>query len=180
MDAITCLKERRSVRKFTEEAIPTALLEEIVEAARYAPSWKNSQTVRYIALYDPQEKAKLAETCTLTNPYNSKIICRSAVLVIVVSRCGVSGYEPDGTPSTPLGDHWTSFDAGIAAQSFCLAAHSKGVGTVILGIYDHRRVAELLELPEGEQVSALIAAGYPEKIGTAPARKSVGELLSIR
>ncbi len=52
----------------------------------------------------------------------------------------MSGYEHDGTFSTPQNDRWEVFDAGIATQTFCLAAHAKGVGSVILGIFDEEKI----------------------------------------
>lgn len=68
----------------------------------------------------------------------------------------------------------------MSAEAFCLAAHNAGVGCVILGIIDPEKIAEILGLPENQKVTALIAMGYPEKVGgTAPPRLSVDELLTI-
>ena len=61
-----------------------------------------------------------------------------------------------------------------------LAAHEYGVGTVTLGIFDEEILGKILELPEGDNVSALLAAGYPESAPAAPKKKSVKELLSWR
>ena len=54
------------------------------------------------------------------------------------------------------------FDAGIACQSFCLAAHEAGLGTVIMGIFDEDGIRNLLNIPEEQELAALIAVGYPE------------------
>ncbi len=69
------------------------------------------------------------------------------------------------------------FDAGIATQTLCLAAHEHGVGTVIMGIFDAEKVAELLQIPENEVVVALVPIGYPDEEPNAPKRKAVDELL---
>ena len=50
MTAKECIKGRRSIRKFKDTAIDHQLLEDIVETASYAPSWKHTQIVRYIAV----------------------------------------------------------------------------------------------------------------------------------
>ncbi len=50
MNAEECIRGRRSIRKFKEQSIDHALLEKVVENASYAPSWKHTQTVRYIAV----------------------------------------------------------------------------------------------------------------------------------
>ena len=72
------------------------------------------------------------------------------------------------------------FDAGIAAQTFCLAAHEKGIGTVILGVFDDKKVGEIVGVPEGQTVATVIAMGYPVFAPEMPPRKSVDELLTIQ
>ena len=52
METVQCIKERRSVRKFTDEKVPQEVVKEIVELASYAPSWKNTQTIRYMLVED--------------------------------------------------------------------------------------------------------------------------------
>lgn len=52
MNTIDCIKSRRSVRKFTEEKVPHEVLEQLVELSRWAPSWKNTQIARYVAVED--------------------------------------------------------------------------------------------------------------------------------
>ena len=46
MDAIECIKSRRSVRRYTEEVISKELMDSIIDVARMAPTWKNTQTPR--------------------------------------------------------------------------------------------------------------------------------------
>ena len=72
------------------------------------------------------------------------------------------------------------FDAGTATQSFCLAAYEKGLGTVIMGIFDEAKAASLLNVPEERELAALIPVGYPDEAPTAPRRKPVEELLSFQ
>jgi nitroreductase len=72
------------------------------------------------------------------------------------------------------------FDAGIAAQTFCLAAHDLGIGSCIMGIFDEAKVAELLQLPEGQTVSAIIPIGVPKFAPDPTPRKEVSDLLSYR
>ena len=68
---------------------------------------------------------------------------------------------------------------GIASQSFCLAAHSLGLGTVIMGLFDDT-IADLIDLPEGQAISCIIALGYPAESPAAPKRKEVSDLVSYR
>lgn len=175
-----CIKSRRSVRKYSEEEINNEVLSEIVDFARFSPSWKNTQVVRYHVVKNPDIKEKIAQNCVLGFEFNAKTIVRCKALVIVSVVTKLSGYEKDGSYSTSQEDRWEMFDAGIANQTFCLAAHSKGVGSVILGVFDENKIRQYVSLPENERVTNLIALGYPlEPAKSGPPRKEVVELLDI-
>ncbi|MCI9475436.1 MAG: nitroreductase [Emergencia sp.] len=180
MEAITCIKERRSIRKFKPEVVDHEVVREIVEAASFAPSWKNTQITRYIVVEDEAVKEKIADECVLGFTYNAKIIKNTPQLVVATYINGRSGFEKDGSYTTGKEDRWQNFDTGIAVQTFCLAAHDKGIGTVILGIFDDEKVAEAINLPEGQTVAALIPMGYPldAEAPAAPKRKEADELVS--
>lgn len=179
MTAKDCMKGRRSIRKFTQQPIDHTLLSEIIETASYAPSWKNTQVVRYIAV-EGALKDNIADECTSSYPNNGSIIKGSPVLIVVTVIKNRCGYERDGSFTTRKGDSWQMFDAGIAAQTFCLAAWEQGIGSVIEGIFDDRKVAELLAIPEEREVAALIPIGYPDEAPAAPRRKPVEELLTFQ
>lgn len=180
MNAIECIKTRRSVRAFTEKAVTADVIAEIVDIAAYAPSWKNSQTARYIAVLDPEIKDKLAKECMMGFEYNIGTASAAPAMIVVTTVNGRSGYERDGSLTTSKGTHWQSFDAGIAAQTFCLAAHDAGLGTVIMGIFDEDAVKAVVGVPEGQSVSALIAIGYPATEPVAPKRKNSDDILTVR
>ena len=180
MDAETCIRERRSVRKFLDQPVPHEVFEKIVELARYAPSWKNSQVARYHVIEDAGLKSAIADNGVLGFGYNTKTIKGAPALVVLTVVEKVCGYEADGSFSTPKEDRWEMFDAGIAAQTFCLAAHLNGVGAVILGIFDENKIASMCNFPKNEKIAALICAGYPaEPKKAAPPRKEVDEILSF-
>ncbi|MCI5722125.1 MAG: nitroreductase family protein [Firmicutes bacterium] len=181
MEAIKCIKERRSIRKFKSDKVSRDVVNEIVEAAAYAPSWKNTQITRYTVIEDEALKAKIADECVLGFKYNSSTIKAAPQLVVVSYITGRSGYEKDGSYTTSKEDRWEAFDTGIATQTFCLAAHDKGVGTVILGIFDEAMVTETIGLPEGQRVAALISMGYADcEAPEAPKRKAAEDLVSYR
>lgn len=178
MTAKECITGRRSIRRFTDRPVSHGLLSRIVETAFFAPSWKNTQITRYIAV-EGEAKAALAK-CTSLFPGNGAIMESAPVVIAVTIITGRSGYERDGSFSTPKGDRWQMYDAGIASEAFCLAAHEEGLGTVILGLFDEEEAAKLLNLPEGRQLAALIPVGYPAEAPAAPRRKTVEELLSFQ
>lgn len=178
MEAIKCIKERRSIRNFQDKAIPHEVIEEIVGAAAYAPSWKNTQVTRYLVTENKETMNKIADGCVMGFEYNIDTIRKAAALVIVTMVIGRSGMEKDGSATTSKGEDWGVFDTGIATQTFCLAAHDKGVGSVIMGVFDEAKVAEAIQVPEGQKVAALIALGYPAEEPKAPKRKAVEDLVT--
>lgn len=179
MDAKECIKGRRSIRKFTEAPIPCEVISEIVETASYSPSWKHTQITRYVAVTG-ELKERIAKECTSIYAGNAPIIDSAAVLMVITYVKNRSGFERDGSFSTSKEDRWEMFDTGISTQSLCLAAYDKGIGSVILGLFDYDEVAKILELPEGIGVAALVPMGYPAEEPNAPRRKAVEELLSFK
>lgn len=179
MDAQTCILTRRSVRQFTDQPVNRELLEKVIALAAYAPSWKNTQISRYLAIQDPAVRETIAGEFCLPGSNNNPSIIRSCPLLVaqtfMKNRCG---YNRDGTFTTDREDGWQYYDCGIAAQTFCLAAHDLGLATVIMGVFDRKRLEEYLQVPEDQELMALIAVGYPAQVGQAPKRKGVDVLLT--
>lgn len=179
MDAIQCLVSRRSVREYKDTPLSRQDIENVVEISQMASCWENTQPIRYVAVLDKELKDKIAEECTKKFPWNTENIHEAPALVILCAVKGLSGYEPDGTPSTSKGTHWQSFDAGVAAAHFCLAANALELGTLIMGRYDEGKIKEILRLPDEYDVSAIIAIGYPAVIPAANERKPLKEVLAF-
>ena len=175
MEIIEGIQTRRSVRKFQDKAVPHDVLEQIIAAAAYAPSWKNTQISRYIAIEGRETIDKLAEQYA---PFNARTLSTAPLLIAQTCVTKRSGYERDGSFTTDRGAGWEMYDCGIAAQTFCLAAHEAGLGTVILGLFDRPALEKHLHVPEGQELVALIAVGYPDQEPAAPRRKAVSDLLT--
>lgn len=181
MDTMTCINTRRSVRRFLERPVPREIIAGAVRLAQMAPSWKNTQTVRYIWVDDRKLKNTLAEQAVMGFRKNTDNLLSAPGMMIVATVHGISGYETDGTPTTGKGSHWESFDAGLAVQTLCLALHDAGLGSVIMGLFDAEKITELAKIPAGQQVSCILAVGYPAEGPHGKAvRKSPEEVLSFR
>ena len=178
MQVDVCIQTRRSVRKYSDQDISGDTLREIVDLARFSPSWKNTQITRYIAIEDPSLLGKIADD--FTPSYNSDIIRQTPVLIAVTYIKGRCGFERDGSYTTGKKDRWQMFDAGVACQTFCLAAHEYGLGTVIMGVFDESGISSLLDIQKERELAALIALGYPDIEPSAPKRKTVEDLLQYR
>lgn len=180
MNTVECLQTRRSVRRYTEDLLSHETFERIIDVARMAPTWKNTQTLRYILVQDADMIAKITEDCLLGFEHNAKTLSKCRNLVVLTQVNGICGYEKDGSFSTSKGTGWEMFDAGIAAQTFCLAAHEMGIGSCIMGVFDDAKVAEVIGLPEGQSVAALIPVGVPKFNPEPTPRKETKELISYR
>lgn len=178
MNVTECIKTRRSIRKFKPDPVDHSIIDSIVSSASYSPSWKNTQITRYIAVEDRSVLSEIADK--YTPDYNSKIIRQAPVLMAVTFVKGRCGFERGGSFTTKKEDRWQMFDAGVSCQTFCLAAWDKGLGTVIMGVFDEDGIAELLGIPEDQELGALIALGYPDIEPEAPKRKTVEQLLQYR
>jgi nitroreductase len=113
MDLLKVINERRSIRKYKNEPVSDEMIHEVLEAARRAPSWANTQVCRYIVVKDRNIKEQLSSTLTPTNPARGAIAEAPCVICIFAKR-GVSGFYK-GTAATDKGD-WFMFDAGVAME----------------------------------------------------------------
>ena len=180
MEVLEAIKSRRSVRRYQTTPVDEKTIELILEAARWAPSWANTQCWRFIVVRDGAIKNKLADTLrsgreNATNPAADAI--RNAPLTIVAcAELGKSGCH-DGVPTTDKVD-WYMFDVALAMQNLVLAAHSVGLGTVHVGLFDAKEVAAILGVPQGFCVVSLTPLGYlDQEPGPAPKRKELAEIV---
>lgn len=176
METLECIKTRRSVRKFKTDSVSKETIEKLVLAASYAPSWKNTQTTRYIAITNEEVKARLATECCAE--HNAQIINGAPLLIATLIVDKRSGFERDGSFSTSRKDAWQAFDNGIATQTLCIAANDLGLGTVVMGLYDIDKASDIIGVPEGQLLMALVAVGYPDEKPSVPKKKTVEDLLS--
>jgi len=179
------IRERRSIRKYRPDPIPEEALHTVLEAARWAPSWANTQCWRLILVRDQETKSKLAETLRSRKP-GSKNSATDAVreAPVVIAACAerrLSGCytneEQQRVPSTDKGEWWFMFDVGLAMQNVTLAAHSLGLGTVHIGLFDTDEVARILGIPDNITVVELMVLGWPNEQPPTRPRKEISEFV---
>ncbi|OEU46260.1 MAG: nitroreductase [Desulfobulbaceae bacterium S5133MH15] len=168
------IKERRSIRRFTDQAVEQEKLDEIIEAARWAPSWGNLQCCEIVIVQKAEKKKKLAELLSAKNPA-SKVMENGPLVIAVCGRPEKSGYYK-GKQQTRY-QHWFMYDLGIVSQNICLKAHELGLGSVMVGSFDHPKVEALLNVPAGCELVALIPIGYPDHSPSPPKRKEVEDFV---
>ncbi|MDM8539586.1 nitroreductase family protein [Desulfococcaceae bacterium HSG9] len=175
-DLLKIIKERRSVRKYTDQEITEESLNTILEAARWSPSWSNTQCWEVVVVKDAAIRKLLQETIGPKNPA-TKAIVAAPVLLALCGKLGTSGFYQDKV-TTKFGD-WFMYDLGIVNQTLCLSAQTLGIGTVIVGLFDHNKAAEILKIPAGYEVVTLIPMGYPQKTLSATKRREVNEFIHV-
>jgi nitroreductase len=183
MEVLEAIKTRRSIRHQKPDPIDDETLQKVLDAARWAPSWANTQCWRFIVVRDSDARAALAASFNkmkregelVDNPA-TKTLLRAPLVIIVCAEMRKAGCRRDGTPVTDKGD-WFMFDVALAMQNLVLAAHALGLGTVIIGALDAKKAAEILEVPEGYCVVAMTPLGYPEREGRVTPRKELSEIV---
>lgn len=172
-DLMEIIKGRRSIRKYEAKDVPDSMLDQILEAVRFAPSWTNCQCWEIVIVRDPAIKEKLQATFPPTGNPATKAIVQAPVVLGICAKTKTSGYYKE-MATTKFGD-WMMYDLGLATQNLCLMAHSLGLATVIAGLFDHDRARQVICVPEGYELVTLIPLGYPAKVGNAPARRQISE-----
>lgn len=206
MEAIECIKTRMSIRQFKTEPIERKMLEELIDSARWSPSYKNTQpweviilsggkkvalSARLVELFqsgaspcpdipEPQSWPP-AEEARIAHLYKSRADAFGIDLndPDILKKAKVANFNFYGAPHalylfqdsslTP----WSLFDMGLFAQSFMLAAHARGIGTVPQAFAtDYSRdVKEFLGIPASKRLVLGISLGYPDpSIGTSAFR----------
>lgn len=184
MDVKDAIVLRRSIRKFKETPIDQLVLQELLEAARLAPSGTNIQPWRFIAVTSPEMKSKLTE-CTIGMKFMAKaplvMVC-CADLTAVDTRteriselvnCGAfagtgidsvltdSQKRPQRDPAAQLG--YVNLNVAIAIEHMILRGVELGLGSCWVMLFKQSKVKELFNLPDTMYVTALVPFGYPDQ-----------------
>jgi nitroreductase len=179
MELFEAINTRRSVRKFQDRSVEPEKLEQVLEAARMAPSWANLQCWRFVVVTDAGAKKTLSELsfvesffAPLGYKFNpaQKALAEAPVVIVACADPEKSGSIWD--------QRYYLADLGVAAQNLMLAAHALGLGSVFVGVFDEDRVKALLGIPSNIRVVGLFPLGYPEgeKKG-GPPRKPLAEIV---
>ena len=145
---LEAIRTRRMTRALTDEPIARSELEEVLKAARWAPSAGNRRLHRFIAIQDPL-------TLKLLRMVSPGMFQRpAAVVVICIDRAKAESF---GMRPNAKG---LFVDVGTAAQTMLLAAHSLGLGAGVVTSFSQAAVSAVLNLPEGWSPEMFICLGH--------------------
>lgn len=177
MELETVIKQRRSIRKYKNEAVNLEKIKQIIQAGIEAPSWKNSQTARYHVITSKELLEEFKTTCL---PAFNQENCKDApVLIVTTFIKNRSGFERDGNPSNELANGWGCYDLGIHNQNMILKATELGLATLIMGIRDEEKIRGMLNISEQEIIVAVIAVGIGDIDPERPKRKAVEDITTF-
>jgi nitroreductase len=148
MDFLDLAKQRCTIRSFSDKAIEKEKLDYILETGRVAPSACNKQPQRIIVIQEERNIEKVQKAYKTFGSRCIMIICRDERDSLV--------REFDNKCSGDL-------DIGIVTDHMMLAAREKGIGSVMVGLFDPRIIRKEFELPDYIQPTALLILGYPKE-----------------
>jgi nitroreductase len=163
MEFIEVVRKRRSIRKYRPDPVPQEDIDYILEAARLAPSWANSQCWRFVVVTDPQVKEAMAEA---GNPWAAQ----APALIVACAdptKPGTKGDQP-----------YYMLDIGIAMEHLILAATDRGLGTCWIGWFKEEIAKQALGVPESIRVVAFTPLGYPAEPPRPLKRKPLDQISS--
>ena len=189
------LRSRRSTRAFREDLVPPEAVREILEAARWAPSWGNSQAWNVTVVSGPTLRgleASVSAQVATGDPSRTDIPMPHEWPAYLKKRMNIRRPTSESTPQPAatgssvweawgaptlllfavderLPSEYACFDAGLLVQSVCLAAHDKGLGTCIEAMmvrYPHV-LHELLPAAAHLRFVVGVALGYPDELSPA-------------
>ncbi len=184
MELEDVVTRRRSIRNFLDRPVSEEYVNELIEAARLAPSATNRQPWRFVILRETWEKEKISEAVTQSFVLQAPVILvccldrRAFTRELVTNRVeelvgiGVISREvaellyrrklPES--SREAGLPFSAFiDMGIAVEHMVLRAADLGLGTCWVRMFDPQKMQQLLEIPSDLEITALLPVGYPEE-----------------
>ena len=158
------MKNRRTIRRYTEQAIPETLLNELLEVAARASNTGNMQLYSVVVTRDKAMKERLAPA-----HFNQPMITSAPVVLTFCADANRFVKWAEQRKAVAGFDNFQTFiastiDAMLFAQSFCTAAEEKGLGICYLGTtaYNADQIIEVLSLPRLVVPIVTVTVGYPD------------------
>jgi 5,6-dimethylbenzimidazole synthase len=189
VDLRTAITERRSCRNYLSDALSKETIEQLLEAAAWAPSPANNQPWEFIVITSPEIKGKIfAEADTRRqilyeksgwkwlNRYEVSFLKEVPVILAVVGDPKKSGADMF------LKDGGTAYQHACAAaiQNILLTAHSLSLGSLWFTLFEKDALREILSIDSEKDPVALICVGKPAGEPFQTPRKTVQEKTTYR
>ena len=157
------LNEHRTIRKYREQEIPEAMLNDILHAGTRASTTGNMQVYSIIVTRNKEMKEQLSPC-----HFNQPMVKEAPVVLTFCADFNRFNKWCRQRKAEPGYDNFLSFvtaaiDALLVAQNVCIAAENEGLGICYLGTttYTAERIIEILGLPAGVVPVTTVTLGYP-------------------
>ncbi len=163
MTVLEVIRKRYSCRAYQDRQIEQEKLDSLFEAARLAPSAKNTQDWRFVVVIDKATKHQVAET---TN--RPEVFEKAGVIIAACSnsddvmRCGQA-----------IGP----IDIAIALEHIALQAAELGLATCWIGSFYPEKVRTILGIPDDIAIIELMTVGYPADSPKQPSREPIEKIV---
>lgn len=168
LDVLKAIKNRRSVRAFSNQPVSDEEVEKLIDAARWAPSAGNIQPWEFIVIRDPKIKHGLCEAAL------DQTFIEEAPVVIVV--CANPQRSGQGYGSRGINLYCIQ-DTAAATQNILLAAHAMGLATCWVGAFHEDEAKEVLNVPDGVRPIAIIPVGHAAETPKTRMRRPLNEIV---
>jgi nitroreductase len=165
MDFFELIRSRRSVRAYKADPIEESQLNQILEAARLAPTAANRQPFRVLLIKTAGREDELGRI------YGHNWFVEAPYVLCV---CGV---EAEGWVRRHDGKSYLDVDAAIVMDHIVLAATALGLGTCWIAAFDPEAAEEVLELPAGVEPIVFTPLGIPDDRPGSKRRKTLDAIV---
>jgi nitroreductase len=193
------IEQRRSIRKFKPRDVPDAIVNELLDAARLAPSGSNAQPWRFKIVRDIETKHMLVRAA-----YDQAFIAEAPLVFVCCADIGgyldgvVSGLQDLGriaavenriveivlrrTDKMMKADldqfaQRIAFNVAIAIEHIVLRALDFDLGTCWVRLFDEQTIKRIFNWDDTVSVVALLPLGYPDEAPDPRSRRSSGEII---
>jgi nitroreductase len=163
MTVLDAIRKRYSCRAYQDKMIEREKLEQILEAARLAPSAKNLQDWRFVAVTDKETKRKIAQAA------NNQTFLQNAGAIIVA--CSISNEV------MRCGQAVGPINVAIALEHIALQAAELGLATCWIGSFYPEKVRPIVGIPQDIAIIELMAVGYPADSKKEPNRQAIEKVV---
>lgn len=165
-DALLALiRSRRSVRRYLPDRVPDEVLQQILEAGRWAPSANNQQPWAFVVVQDEQVRRQVAQHATYYLARHARVD-EAPVLIVMCSQVR------SRTPRTTARG-----DVSMAGMQMMLQAKALGVGTCWVDGLERDEISKILRIPDYLQIVGLMTVGFPAETPPETPRKPLFEIV---
>jgi nitroreductase len=163
MEVNEAIRNRYSCRAYIDKPVEQEKLDSLLEAARLAPSAKNTQDWRFVVVTYKETRCKLANTTNKPDSFkNAGVIIAGCSNSRDVMTCGQAIAQ---------------IDVAIALEHICLQATELGLGTCWIGSFKTDQVRLILGIPDDIEIIELLAIGYPADTWKKPNRETIENII---